>query len=273
MVRLAANISTMFTEWALADRVAAAAAAGFAAVEVQFPYDVPVATWRARLDAAGVPLILLNAPAGDRSKGERGLAGLPGREAAFREAFCRALDYASALDVGMIHVLAGIAPAGLGVAGCLPTLMANLAWAAEQTPAGIRLMLEPINPTDAPHYILGTQALGAAAVSALGTERFGLQFDIYHVQMTEGDVIARLRRHAGVIGHIQIAEVPGRGEPGGGELNWGNIFAAIEAVGYQGWVGCEYLPVAGTLAGLGWLRGMPGQPETPVGGGMNPRKV
>ena len=251
MVRLAANISTLFTEQPLGERIEAAAAAGFAAVEVQYPYAVPVAELRARLKAAGVPLILLNTPPGDPARGERGHAGLPGREAEFRDGFARALEYAVGLGVGMIHVMSGVVPAGVEAAECLPTLMANLAWAGEQTPAGVRLMLEPINPIDVPGYLVSTQAMGAAIAAALGP-RFGLQFDVYHVQRGEGDVIARLRRHIDLIGHIQIAEVPGRGEPGTGELHWPHLFAAIEQAGYAGWVGCEYLPVAGTLAGLGW---------------------
>lgn len=251
MLRLAANISTLFTELPLADRIEAAAAAGFAAVEVQYPYAVPAAELRRRLDAAGVPLILLNTPPGDPARGERGHAALPGREAEFRDGFTRALDYAATLGAGMIHVMAGVAPAGMSAAECLPTLLANLAWARERTPASVRLMLEPINRTDVPGYVLDTQAMGAAIVAALGP-RFGLQFDVYHVQKSEGDVITRLRRHIGVIGHIQIAEVPGRGEPGTGELHWPHLFAAIGQAGYAGWVGCEYLPAEGTLAGLRW---------------------
>jgi hydroxypyruvate isomerase len=253
MPRFAANLSMMFNEVPFLDRFAAAAAAGFKAVEFLFPYDHPAAEIRRRLDDNGLVQALFNAPPGDWAGGERGIAALPGRQAEFREGIRRALDYAGALDCPLVHVMAGIPPASVAPATAAAVYAANLAWAAEQAAAaGKRLTIEPINHRDMPGYHLHTLEQGAAIVAAIGAERLTLQFDIYHCQITEGDVSRRLETFMPIVGHIQIADVPARNEPGTGELGWRYLFGRIDALGYAGWVGCEYRPAGETRAGLGW---------------------
>ena len=253
MPRLAANLSMMFNEVPFLDRFAAAAKAGFKAVEFLFPYEYPAAELRQRLNAAGLTQALFNAPPGDWARGERGLASLPGRQQEFRDAIALALDYAVALDCPIVHVMAGIPPAGTSPVTAAALYAANLAWAAEQALAiGKKLVIEPINHRDMPGYHLNTVEQGAAIVEAIGRDRLGLQFDIYHCQVTEGDVSKRLEALMPVVGHIQIADVPARNEPGTGELGWEFLFRRIDALGYAGWVGCEYRPAGETVAGLAW---------------------
>ena len=253
MPRLCANLSMMFNEVPFLDRFAQAREAGFDGVEFLFPYEHPVAELRKRLDAHGLTQVLFNAPPGDWAGGERGLACLPGRRGEFRDAIARALDYAAGLDCKLVHCMAGIAPQG-AAAGTLAALYAvNLAWAAEQAAAaGVKLVIEPINHRDMPRYFLNTMAQGAALVEAIGVERLGLQFDVYHCQVTEGDVTSRMAALLPVIAHMQIADVPDRHEPGTGEIGWAHVFARMDALGYGGWVGCEYRPAGDTKAGLGW---------------------
>ena len=253
MPRFCANLSMMFNEVPFLDRFAAAAAAGFEAVEFLFPYDHPAAEIRARLDAAGLQLALFNAPPGDWAAGERGTASLPGRQADFQAGIHRALEYASALGGRLVHVMAGIPPAGTAPATAAALYASNLAWAAERAAAqGVRLCIEPINARDMPGFHLNTMAQGEAVVAALGVERVGLQFDIYHCQVTEGDLTRRLEHHMPHIAHIQIADVPDRHEPGTGEIAWGHVLPLLDRLGYAGWVGCEYRPAGDTVAGLGW---------------------
>jgi hydroxypyruvate isomerase len=255
MPRFAANLSMMFNEVPFLDRFAAAAAAGFRAVEFLFPYDHPAAEIRRRLDGEGLKQALFNAPPGDWAGGERGIAALPGRQREFREGVARALEYAAALDCPLVHVMAGIPPAGVAPATAAAIYATNLAWAAEQAQAaGKRLVIEPINHRDMPGYHLHTVEQGAAIVAAIGAERLGLQFDIYHCQISQGDVSRRLEALMPVIGHIQIADVPARNEPGTGELGWAFLFKRIDALGYAGWIGCEYRPAGETVAGLGWRK-------------------
>ncbi len=255
MPRLAANLSMMFNEVPFLDRFAAAADAGFKAVEFLFPYEHPATALRARLDAGGLRQVLFNAPPGDWAAGERGLAALPGRVGEFRDGIARALDYAVALDCPLVHVMAGIPPAGTPPATAAALYAANLAWAGEQAlAAGKRIVIEPINHRDMPGYYLNTQEQGAAIVEALGRDRLGLQFDIYHCQVAQGDVTKRMEALLPVIGHMQIADVPARHEPGTGEIGWEFVFGRIDALGYQGWVGCEYRPAGDTVAGLAWRR-------------------
>jgi hydroxypyruvate isomerase len=255
MPRFAANLSMMFNEVPFLDRFAAARQAGFEGVEFLFPYDYPAADLRARLKGEGLTQALFNMPPGDWANGERGLASLPGRQAEFREAVKRALDYATALECRLVHCMAGIVPAGVSAYTAASLYAANLAWAAEQAaPAGIRLAIEPINHRDMPGYFLNTQAQGAGVVEAIGRDRIGLQFDLYHVQITEGDITTRMERYMPLIAHMQIADVPARNEPGTGEIGWRYVFRRMDELGYQGWVGCEYRPAAGTEAGLGWMR-------------------
>jgi hydroxypyruvate isomerase len=253
MARLAANLSMMFNEVDFLDRFDAAAKAGFAGVEYLFPYEHPAADIRARLQANGLTQVLFNMPPGDWAKGERGLASLPGRQAAFRDGVGRALDYAAALDCRQVHCMAGIPPAEVPFATAAAVYAANLAWAAEQAAsAGVKILLEPINHRDMPGFHLNTIAQAAAVIAAIGAESLGLQFDIYHCQVTEGDITERVAAHLPIIAHMQIADVPARHEPGTGEIGWDFVFPRIAALGYAGWIGCEYRPAGETVAGLGW---------------------
>jgi len=248
MPRFAANLSMMFNEVDFLDRFAAARKAGFDGVEFLFPYDYKPADLRKRLDDNGLTQALFNMPPGDWQNGERGVASLPGRQAEFRDSVRRALDYAAALDCKLLHCMAGIVPADVSPVTAAAVYAANLAWAAEQAkPAGVKPVIEPINHRDMPGYFLNTQAQGAAIVQAIGADRIGLQFDVYHCQTTEGDVTKRMEAFLPVIAHMQIADVPARNEPGTGEIGW-----AFDELGYAGWVGCEYRPAAGTEAGLAW---------------------
>lgn len=253
MPRFAANLSMMFNEAAFLDRFAAARAVGFEGVEFLFPYDFPAAELRARLTGEGLTQVLFNMPPGDWSGGERGMASIPGRQFEFRETVKKALDYANALDCRQVHCMAGIVPAGVSMTTATAVYAANLAWAAEQAqPAGVRLVIEPINHRDMPGYFLNTQAQGAAIIEAIGGDRVGLQFDVYHVQVTEGDITRRMEQFMPLIAHMQIADVPARNEPGTGEIGWPFVFRRIDELGYQGWVGCEYRPAGETIAGLAW---------------------
>lgn len=259
MPRFAANLSMMFNEVGFLDRFDAAASAGFRGVEFLFPYEHPAAEIRRRLDANGLTQALFNMPPGDWAKGERGLASLPGRQGEFREGVKRALEYAAALDCRLVHCMAGIVPGSVSPVTAGAVYAANLAWAAEQaSAAGVKLVIEPINHRDMPGYFLNTQAQGAAVVEAIGRDRLGLQFDVYHVQVTEGDITKRMEQFMPVIAHMQIADVPARNEPGTGEIGWPFVFARMDALGYQGWVGCEYRPAGATEAGLGWLKRLAG---------------
>lgn len=197
--------------------------------------------------------VLINSPAGNRAAGERGFACIPGRERDFRDSIKQALDYAVGLECCLVHVMAGVPPAGLPYDTALALYAANLAWAGEQALAvGVRLVIEPLNPRDAPGYLLRTQEQGAAIIEALGRDRLGLQFDIYHCQTAQGDVTTRFAALLPLIAHVQLADVPGRHEPGTGEIGWEFVFRRIKELGYSGWIGCEYVPAGETLAGLSW---------------------
>jgi hydroxypyruvate isomerase len=192
-------------------------------------------------------------PPGNWASGERGMASLPGRQSEFREAVKKALDYASVLECRQLHCMAGIVPADVSPTTAAALYASNLAWAAEQAaPAGVKVVIEPINHRDMPGYFLNTQAQGAAIVDAIGRDRLGLQFDVYHVQITEGDITKRMEKFMPVIAHMQIADVPARNEPGTGEIGWSYVFRRMDELGYQGWVGCEYRPAGDTVAGLAW---------------------
>lgn len=255
MPKLAANLSMMFNEVPFLDRFAAAAKAGFKGVEFLFPYEHPAPEIAKRLADNGLTLALFNMPAGDWAGGERGLASLPGREQAYRAGVAQALDYAAALGTKLVHVMAGIPPAGTPAVTAAATYANNLAWAAERAhAAGVRLAIEPINHRDMPGFHLNTMQQAADVIAALGAARIGLQFDVYHCQITEGDVTKRMERFLPIIAHMQIADVPARHEPGTGELGWPYIFRRIDELGYGGWVGCEYRPAGETVAGLGWRK-------------------
>jgi hydroxypyruvate isomerase len=255
MPRLAANLSMMFNEVPFLDRFDAAAKAGFKAVEFLFPYEFPAAELKRRLDANRLRLVLFNMPPGDWAGGERGLASLPGRQAEFRTSVGRALDYATALDCKLVHCMAGIPPAGTPPVTAAALFAANIAWAAERAEAaGVRLALEPINHRDMRGYHLNTMQQGADVIAAIGAERVGLQFDLYHCQITEGDITKRIEKLLPIIAHMQLADVPDRHEPGTGEIGWDYVLPRIDALGYQGWIGCEYRPAGDTVAGLAWRK-------------------
>ncbi|WP_439685343.1 2-oxo-tetronate isomerase [Cupriavidus oxalaticus] len=255
MPRFAANLSMMYNEHAFLDRFAAAAADGFQAVEYLFPYEHPAAELRARLDANGLTQALFNAPPGDWAAGERGLASLPGREVEFRDAVGRALEYAGVIGNDRVHVMAGLVPADADRARYRATYLENVAFAAQAAAAqGVTIVLEPINTRDMPGYFLNRQDDAQAICKEVGAANLKVQFDCYHCQIVEGDIAMKLKRDMPGIGHIQIAGVPERHEPDLGELNYPYLFDLIDALGYQGWIGCEYRPRAGTSAGLGWLK-------------------
>jgi hydroxypyruvate isomerase len=254
MPKFAANISMMFNELPFLDRFAAARAAGFEAVEFLFPYEHPAEEIAKRLEGNGLANVLFNAPPGDWAKGERGIGSHPDRRAEFREGLKLALEYAAVLKCPRLHIMAGLAPRGVPREAALVTFAANLEIAAEEcAKAGIKPVIEPINHRDIPGYFLNTTAQATRLINILGMERVGLQFDLYHCQITEGDVSRKAQELLPYIAHMQVADNPGRNEPGTGEVNWDFVFNAIDASGYRGWIGCEYRPKAETVAGLGWF--------------------
>lgn len=254
MPRFAANLSMLFNEHGFLERFAAARSAGFEAVEYLFPYAHPASELAARLRDNGLAQVLFNAPPGDWEAGERGIGGLPGREAEFRASIETALAYAEALRCPRIHVMAGLVPAGADLARHLDVFAGNLAQALPLArAAGIELLLEPLNPRDFPGYLIPSVAEALAMIDRVGGPGLGLQFDIYHTQMGQGFVAGTLEAALPRVRHVQIAGVPGRHEPDAEqELNYPYLFALLDRFGYQGWVGCEYRPRAGTRAGLAW---------------------
>ncbi|WP_369051023.1 2-oxo-tetronate isomerase [Burkholderia gladioli] len=255
MPRFAANLSMMYTEHPFLERFAAAARDRFRAVEYLFPYDFAADELKARLADAGLVQALFNAPPGDWAAGERGFASLPGREDEFRRAFDTALDYARVLGNDKLHVMAGLLPAGADRARHREVYLRNLAHAAEAArAAGILVVIEPINTRDMPGYFLNRQDDAQAICRDVGAPNLRVQFDCYHCQIVEGDIAMKLKRDFAGIGHIQVAGVPERHEPDLGELNYPYLFELIDTLGYDGWIGCEYRPKAGTSEGLGWLR-------------------
>lgn len=255
MPRFAANLSMMYTEHPFLERFAAAARDGFKAVEYLFPYEFDAAELKARLADNGLVQALFNAPPGDWAAGERGFAALPGREDEFRRAVDTALEYARTIGNDKLHVMAGLVPADADRAALRDTYLRNLAYAADAArAAGLLVVIEPINTRDMPGYFLNRQDDAQAICRDVGAPNLRVQFDCYHCQIVEGDVTMKLKRDFAGIGHIQIAGVPDRHEPDLGELNYPYLFEQIDALGYDGWIGCEYRPKAGTSDGLGWLR-------------------
>jgi hydroxypyruvate isomerase len=258
MPHFAANLSMMYTEHGFIDRFAAAAADGFDAVEYLFPYAVPAAELAARLQDNGLAQALFNAPPGDWDAGDRGIACLPDRVDEFRRGFVeQALPYAEVLGCRRVHVMAGLAPAGAPREALQACYEANLAWAAAQAaPHAVAVLIEPINGRDMPGFFLNRQADAHAVVQRVGAANLQVQMDLYHCQIVEGDLAMKLREYVPTqrVGHLQIAGVPERHEPDAGEIHHPYLFDLIDALGYAGFVGCEYRPRAGTSAGLGWLR-------------------
>jgi hydroxypyruvate isomerase len=253
MPRFAANLTMMFTEVPFLDRFERAAKAGFEAVEFLLPYAFEARDIRRRLDANGLKLVLHNLPAGDWDAGERGMACDPARVAEFRSGVATAMAYAQALGVDQLNCLAGKTPAGVADAVLRRTLVDNLRYAAaEFRAAGLRLLIEPINTFDIPSFYLSRTAQALAILDDVGADNAYLQYDIYHAQRMEGELAATMQAQLARIGHIQLADNPGRHEPGTGEINYGFLFAHLDRIGYRGWIGCEYKPAGTTEAGLGW---------------------
>jgi len=255
MPRFAANLSMLYPQHDFLDRFAAAAADGFEAVEYLFPYDFTAAEIKQRLVDNKLTQALFNAPPGDWAKGERGIASLPGREEEFRAGIQQALEYAAVLGNDRIHVMAGLLPSEDLRAQHHAVYIENLRYAAQEAAkAGITVLIEPINTRDMPGFFLNRQDQGQAVCKEVGADNLKVQFDFYHCQIVEGDVISKLRRDFSGVGHIQIAGVPDRHEPNLGEMNYPWLFAEIDRLGYTGWIGCEYRPKGDTSEGLQWLR-------------------
>jgi hydroxypyruvate isomerase len=255
MPKFAANLSMMFNEVPFLDRFAAAAQAGFQAVEFLFPYEFPAEVVAARLRECRLENALFNFPAGNWAAGERGITSLPGREEEFRAGVAKALEYAKAMGTKRLHAMAGIPPAGADPAACRATLVNNLKYAAaELAPHGITLLLEAINTRDFPGFFVSTQAESYELCTVVGAPNMKMQMDLYHMQIMEGDLAVKLRKYAAHCGHIQIAGAPERHEPDTGEVRYEYLFRLLDEIGYDGWVGCEYRPAGRTEDGLGWFR-------------------
>ncbi|WP_332748699.1 hydroxypyruvate isomerase [Hydrogenophaga sp.] len=253
MPRFAANLTMLFTEVPFLDRFFFAAKAGFDAVEFLFPYAWPAQEIRDRLDANGLELVLHNLPAGDWEAGERGIACLPDRINEFRTGVARAIEYAGALGVKQVNCLAGKAPAGVPEAVLRQTFVDNLHFAArELKKAGLNLLIEPVNTFDIPDFYLNRTVQAAGILAEVGEDNGFLQYDIYHAQRMEGELAATLQKYFPLIRHVQLADNPGRNEPGTGEINYPFLFALLDRLGYTGCIGCEYKPATTTEAGLGW---------------------
>jgi hydroxypyruvate isomerase len=243
----------LFTEAPFEERFAFARRAGFRAVECQNPYPWPAGEIRRWLDAENIEMVLVNAPAGDGEKGERGFAALPGRENEFRESLDRGLAYARALACSRLHVLAGNISAGAEQEEMERTYVANLRYAAERAAGeGVRILIEPLNPADAPGYFLNRMEQARALAESAGHANLWLQYDVYHAQMSGEPLVETFRRHVSRIAHIQIAGAPGRHEPEPSDISFGDLFKLFDDSGYDGWIGCEYRPRAGTTEGLAW---------------------
>jgi hydroxypyruvate isomerase len=253
MPRFAANLTMLFTERPFMDRFGAAAQAGFKAVEILFPYAFEAQAIRQRLDDHGLTLVLHNLPPGNWEAGERGIACHPDRVDEFRASVGHAIGYARVLGVRQLNCLAGKRPAGVSEALLRSTFVDNLRYAAaELQAAGLRLLIEPINTFDMPGFYLNRTAQAADILAEVGASNAYIQYDIYHAQRMEGELAATLQKHLPRIGHLQLADNPGRNEPGSGEINYAFLFAHLDRIGYEGWIGCEYKPATTTEAGLGW---------------------
>ncbi|MBU3720004.1 MAG: hydroxypyruvate isomerase [Burkholderiaceae bacterium] len=254
MPRFAANLTMLFNEVPFLDRFEKAAKSGFKAVEFLFPYAYPAEELKARLTNNGLTLVLHNLPAGDWDAGDRGIACDPARVHEFRAGVPKAIEYACALGVPQLNCLAGKAPAGVSDQELHETLVANLRFAAaELKKAGLRLLTEPINTFDIPGFFLHGTEQALRLHDQVGADNLFLQHDIYHMQRMEGELAATIKKHFSRIAHIQVADNPGRNEPGTGEINYAFLFNLLDSLGYQGWIGCEYKPATTTEAGLGWI--------------------
>ena len=254
MLRLAANLSLMFGEHSFLERFGAAAEAGFTAVEYHFVDEYAPDALAQAISSHGLTQVLFNFGQGDLAAGERGLGAMPGAEDRFAESLERALHYAEALRCTRLHAMAGTPPPRADPEDCRRVFLENLRLASTAAAAkGIDIHIEPLNTRDNPGYFLTRQAQARDIIEAVGAENLKLQFDFYHCQIMEGDLAEHLRTHADIIGHIQIAGVPGRHEPDVGEINYPYLFDILGDIGYDGWVGCEYVPQRRTIDGLGWM--------------------
>ena len=255
MPKFAANLTMLFNEVPFLDRFAAAAEARFDAVEFLFPYPYKAAELAERLNAHDLKLVLHNLPAGNWEAGERGIACLPDRKGEFKEGVGRAIEYARALRVPQLNCLVGIPAAGVDRDTALATIVENLRYAAgELKREGIRLLVEPCNSYDIPGFALNRSAEALGVIEQVGSDNLFLQYDIYHMQRMEGELAATIKKQFTKIAHIQLADNPGRNEPGTGEIHYPFLFDLLDSLGYEGYIGCEYKPKAATVDGLGWLR-------------------
>lgn len=253
MPKFAANLTMLFNEVPFIERFDQAAHAGFKAVEFLFPYDYPVEALQDALKRNQLQLVLHNLPAGNWAAGDRGIACDPVRMQEFREGVDQAIGYAAALGVKQLNCLAGIKPAKVTEEQARRTLVDNLTYAAPRLKAaGIRLLIEPINSFDIPGFFLNHTRQALDIIAATGSDNIFIQYDIYHMQRMEGELAKTIENNLAKIAHLQLADNPGRNEPGTGEINYPFLFAFLDKIGYEGWIGCEYKPAAGTGAGLGW---------------------
>lgn len=254
MPRFAANLTMLFNEVPFLERFALAKTAGFKAVEFLFPYAYSKEEIKSALDNNALKLVLHNLPAGDWDAGERGIACHPDRVNEFRSGVAQAIEYATYLHVGQLNCLAGKAPAGVDAKLLHDTFVSNLQYAAsELKKAGLKLLIEPINTFDIPGFYLSKTEQGIAILDAVGADNAFLQYDIYHAQRMEGELANTIQKHLSRIAHIQLADNPGRNEPGTGEIHYDYLFGLLDRLGYAGYIGCEYKPLKSTAAGLGWM--------------------
>lgn len=257
MTRFSANLTMLFNEVPFLERFELAAQAGFEAVEFLFPYAYSIADIKKQLEQNHLKLVLHNLPAGDWEHGERGIACHPDRTVEFREGVSRTIEYAIGLGVKQVNCLIGKVPANADRLEVDATVISNLNFAAKAlSMAGIRLLIEPINTFDIPGFYLSRTDQALNLIESVGSDNLWLQYDIYHAQRMEGEIAQTLTKYLPHIGHIQLADNPGRHEPGTGEINYPFIFSHLESLGYKGWIGCEYKPRGTTTEGLHWLEDM-----------------
>ncbi|GAB2911668.1 hydroxypyruvate isomerase family protein [Paraburkholderia jirisanensis] len=255
MLKFSANLSTLFQDRPLLERLTAARAAGFDAVEMWFPYEIPAATLHAAMRECNLEMVGINSAPGDVGAGDWGLAADPRRRSAFLESVHEAMEYAQAIGCPSVHVMAGIVDATVTREAAWDVYQTNIDEACEiAARRGLTVMIEPLNAIDRPAYLLNRQQQAIDLIDTLRRSNLKIMLDLFHLQRGEGNLIERMRASLPYAAHVQIADVPGRHEPGTGEINFANVFAALEAAQWQGWVGCEYLPAAGTEAGLGWMK-------------------
>jgi hydroxypyruvate isomerase len=255
MPKFAANLTMLFGEHEFLDRFKAAADAGFKGVEYLFPYSYEKEQLVERLTAHGLTQVLHNLPAGDWAKGERGIACQPDRVGEFQDGVETAIEYASTLGCKQVNCLAGITPQKASPDKVRGTFVANLRFAAEKLKsAGVRFVIEPCNTRDIPGFYLSRSQQALDIIDEVGSDNLSLQYDIYHMQIMEGDLAPTIERNLSKIRHMQVADNPGRNEPGTGEINYPFLFQFIDKLGYGGWIGCEYKPAKTTTQGLGWAK-------------------